>query len=264
MSRVSVVACHDCDLLSRLPDVPEGASVTCPRCGGLLRRRRRKSIERTLAASVPFAVANAFPFLRFEMRGRITETTLATGVFDLWDQGVPAIALLVGFTAVLAPGLQLALLLYVLLPVQLGRVPWQMARMFRLLRRVQPWSMMEIFLVGILGSPLDPSRIFASQTSSWFGQVIQRSDDGGEAWAPVGNEFAYEGVPGTHQWYDGTPHPWEFARVWHLEPSLTDPDVVYAGVEDAALFRSVDFLADVFGPEPAWDAEGPRRQRARR
>jgi paraquat-inducible protein A len=154
MSLVSVVACHDCDLLSRLPEAPEGASVTCPRCGGLLRRRRRKSIERTLAltlaASVLFAVANAFPFLSFEMRGRITETTLATGVFDLWDQGVPAISLLVGFTAVLAPFLQLALLLYVLLPVQLGRVPWQMARMFRLLRRVQPWSMMEIFLVGIL------------------------------------------------------------------------------------------------------------------
>ena len=151
---VFVVACHDCDLLSRLPEVPEGASVTCPRCGGLLRRRRRKSIERTLAltlaASVLFAVANAFPFLSFEMRGRVTETTLATGVFDLWEQGVPAIALLVGFTAVLAPFLQLALLLYVLLPVQLGRVPWQMARMFRLLRRVQPWSMMEIFLVGIL------------------------------------------------------------------------------------------------------------------
>ena len=106
MSFVSFVACHDCDLLSRLPEVPEGASVTCPRCGGLLRRRRRKSIERTLAltlaASVLFAVANAFPFLSFEMRGRITETTLATGVFDLWDQGVPAIALLVGFTAVLA------------------------------------------------------------------------------------------------------------------------------------------------------------------
>jgi photosystem II stability/assembly factor-like uncharacterized protein len=56
----------------------------------------------------------------------------------------------------------------------------------------------------------------------------------------VGNEFRYAGVPGTHQWYDGTPHPWEFARVWHLEPSLTDPDTVYAGVEDAALFRSTD------------------------
>jgi len=90
------------------------------------------------------------------------------------------------------------------------------------------------------GSPADPSRIWASQSSSWFGQVIQRSDDGGETWTPVGNEFVYDGIPGTHQWYDGTPHPWEFARVWHLEPSRTDPDSVYAGVEDAALFHSKD------------------------
>ena len=90
------------------------------------------------------------------------------------------------------------------------------------------------------GSPADPNRIYASQSSGWFGQMIQRSNDGGKTWEPVGNKFVYDGVPGTHQWYDGTPHPWEFKRVWHLEPSLTDPDTVYAGVEDAALFRSTD------------------------
>ena len=90
------------------------------------------------------------------------------------------------------------------------------------------------------GSPADPRRLYASQSSSWFGQQIQRSNDGGQTWEPVGNKFVYDGVPGTHQWYDGTPHPWEFARVWHLEPSLTEPDTVYAGVEDAALFRSAD------------------------
>jgi paraquat-inducible protein A len=149
-----LVACHDCDLLAQLGDLPEGTSAWCRRCGGLLRRRRRNSIERTLAltlaASVLFAVANLFPFLSFEMRGRVTETTLATGVFDLWEQGVPAVALLVGFTAVAAPFAQLALLLYVLLPIRLGRIPWQMPRAFRLLRRLQPWSMMEVFLVGIL------------------------------------------------------------------------------------------------------------------
>lgn len=89
-------------------------------------------------------------------------------------------------------------------------------------------------------SPVDPNRIYASQCSGWFGQLIQRSNDGGKTWAPVDNKFVYEGVPGTHQWYDGTPHPWEFKRVWHLEPSLTDPDIVYAGVEDAAMFRTVD------------------------
>jgi photosystem II stability/assembly factor-like uncharacterized protein len=108
------------------------------------------------------------------------------------------------------------------------------------------------------GSPVDPNRIYASQTSGWFGQIIQRSDDGGKTWHQPGtppgeptttpdgmpkgesNKFVYEGEVGTHKWYDGTPHPWEFKRVWHLEPSLTDPETVYAGVEDAALFRSSD------------------------
>jgi len=90
------------------------------------------------------------------------------------------------------------------------------------------------------GSPANPDRLYASQSSGWFGQVIQRSDDGGRRWETMGNKFVYDGVPGTHLWYDGTPHPWEFARVWHLEPSLSDPDTVYAGVEDAALFQSRD------------------------
>ncbi len=110
------------------------------------------------------------------------------------------------------------------------------------------------------GSPADPDRIYASQTSGWFGQVVQRSDDGGKSWYPPGsapeelqspdgmpkgesNKFVYDTSAKpltTHLWYDGTQHPWEFKRVWHLEPSLTDPDVVLAGVEDAALFRTTD------------------------
>ena len=90
------------------------------------------------------------------------------------------------------------------------------------------------------GSPADPNRLYASQSSGWFGQTVLRSDNAGKTWEPVGNAFLYDGVPGTHQWYDGTPHPWEFKRVWHFEPSLTDPDTVYAGVEDAALFKTVD------------------------
>ena len=116
----------------------------------------------------------------------------------------------------------------------------------------------------VKGSPADPNRLYASQSSGWFGQVIQRSDDGGKTWIQPGtppgeptttpegmpkgesNKFVYDsstetGKPlTTHQWYDGTQHPWEFKRVWHLEPSLKDPDTVYAGVEDAALFRSTD------------------------
>jgi photosystem II stability/assembly factor-like uncharacterized protein len=90
------------------------------------------------------------------------------------------------------------------------------------------------------GSPVDPERIYASQSSSWFGQMIQRSNDGGASWEAVDNKFAYVGELGTHLWYDGTPHPWEFKRVWHLEPSHHDPDVVFAGVEDAALFKTTD------------------------
>ena len=92
----------------------------------------------------------------------------------------------------------------------------------------------------VKGSPADPDRLYASQNTAWFGQLIQRSNDAGKTWEPAGNQFAYDGVTGTHMWYDGTPRPWEFKRVWHLEPSLTDPDVVYAGAEDAALFRSND------------------------
>ena len=109
----------------------------------------------------------------------------------------------------------------------------------------QEWSVSGPHFAGwevyhIKGSPADPNRLYAAPSGGWFGQVLQRSDDGGATWRPVGNAFQYDGVPGTHQWYDGTPHPWEFKRVWHLEPSLTDPDTVYAGVEDAALFRSTD------------------------
>ncbi len=129
------------------------------------------------------------------------------------------------------------------------------------------WQVSGPFFAGwevyhLKGSEADPNRIYASQTSGWFGQLIQRSDDGGKTWhqpglrseaiSPPGpptalpNKFAYDtsaetGKPlTTHQWYDGTQHPWEFKRVWHIEPSLTDPDTVYAGVEDAALFRSTD------------------------
>ncbi|HEX7973379.1 MAG TPA: hypothetical protein VF498_03145, partial [Anaerolineales bacterium] len=90
----------------------------------------------------------------------------------------------------------------------------------------------------INASKVNPNRLYASQSSSWFGQIIQCSDDGGETWEAAGNQFTYEGVVETHQWYDGTQHPWEFKRVWQLTPSLTDADTVYAGVEDAALFIS--------------------------
>ena len=95
-------------------------------------------------------------------------------------------------------------------------------------------------MYNLKGSPVDTDRLYASQSNAWFGQIIQRSDNGGASWTVVDNTFTYDGIPGTHLWYDGTPHPWAFKRVWHLEPSLTERDVVYAGVEDAALFKSSD------------------------
>ena len=132
----------------------------------------------------------------------------------------------------------------------------------------EKWDVSGPFFAGweiyhVKGSPVDPDRLYASQSSGWFGQIIQRSNDGGKTWEQPGtppgeptttpegmplaesNKFVYDTSGGskpltTHQWYDGTQHPWEFKRVWHLEPSLTDPETVYAGVEDAALFRTVD------------------------
>jgi photosystem II stability/assembly factor-like uncharacterized protein len=130
----------------------------------------------------------------------------------------------------------------------------------------QKWEVSRPLFAGweiyhLKGSPVDPDRIYCSQSSGWFGQVIQRSSDGGKTWETPGggpgktpegftkgesNKFVYDTSPGTgkplttHQWYDGTQRPWEFKRVWHLEPSLRDPETVYAGVEDAALFRSTD------------------------
>ncbi len=126
----------------------------------------------------------------------------------------------------------------------------------------QNWQVNGPFFAGweiyhMKGSPVDPDRIYASQSSGWFGQIIQRSEDGGKTWNPPGstpeelvgpggmpkgesNKFVYEGQVGTHKWYDGTQHPWEFKRVWHLEPALDDPNTVYAGVEDAAIFKSTD------------------------
>jgi photosystem II stability/assembly factor-like uncharacterized protein len=128
--------------------------------------------------------------------------------------------------------------------------------------RRQDWQISGPHFAGwevyhLKGSAADPNRIYASQSSGWFGQIIQRSDDGGLTWNTPGsspeelqgpggfpkgesNKFAYEGDAGTHKWYDGTQHPWEFKRVWHVEPSLTDPDTAFAGVEDAAIFKTTD------------------------
>jgi hypothetical protein len=111
--------------------------------------------------------------------------------------------------------------------------------------RRESWEVSEPLFAGweiyhVNGSPADPDRLYASQSNGWFGQVLQRSDDAGQTWEPVDNDFTYEGPTGTHLFYDGTPRPWAFTRVWNLTPSADDPDTIHAGVEDAALFRSTD------------------------
>jgi paraquat-inducible protein A len=137
-----------------LPEVPEGSAAACRRCGRVLRKRPHNGLEHTLAlafaAAILFAVSNSFPFLSFEMRGRVTETTLMTGIIDLYREGKGEIAALVLLTIVLAPAFQLGLLLYILVPLRFGRVPWRLPHAFRVLHHAQTWSMIEVFMIGIL------------------------------------------------------------------------------------------------------------------
>jgi paraquat-inducible protein A len=151
-----LTACHDCDLVVEEPPVPQGDSAICPRCGALLLKRRKDSIERTLALTVAglllFVVANLFPFLTFEMQGQSTQTTLISGSRDLYEQGQQIVAGLVLLTTIVAPLLQLGLLLYILGPLHLGRRPRGLALAFRWVQHARNWSMMEVFLIGILVS----------------------------------------------------------------------------------------------------------------
>jgi paraquat-inducible protein A len=154
MARDTLTQCHECGLLQRIPVLPVGGVALCPRCGCRLHSRRPDSLEPalalTLAGVVLFVVANSFPFLSFQMQGQATETTLATGVLDLYAAGRWELAAVVGFTSILAPGLQLALLLAVLVPLKLGRLPAGVARLFRYARTLAPWGMMDVFMLGIL------------------------------------------------------------------------------------------------------------------
>ena len=149
-----LVACHECDLLHRVRPLPDGGAALCRRCGALLYRRRDRSLDNVLALSLAglilFGVANAFPLLSMRLDANIQEATLFTGVLQLWDQGMGELAVLVLMTSVVLPGLKLLLLLYVTLPLRLGLRPPGLAPVFRLVRGLQPWAMMEVFLLGIL------------------------------------------------------------------------------------------------------------------
>lgn len=152
----SLTECLECGLLQRNPPLPPGGVAECGRCGGALHRDRPDSLNRTLALTIAglvlFIVANSFPFLSFEMQGQVTQTTLLTGVVDLYKGGNWFISGVVLFTSVLAPGLQLTLLLVVLIPLTLERLPLWLPRLFRLVRTLTPWGMMDVFMMGILVS----------------------------------------------------------------------------------------------------------------
>ena len=156
ITRRAWLACHDCDLLHRLTDIPEGAVACCNRCGAPLAIRHHHALEKALALSIAalvlFLVANLFPFLTFDFSGNAVRTTLVSGVQRLWEQDFPLVALLVLATAVLVPALQLGVLLYTLLPVQFGHLPPVTVWAFRATDALTPWGMADVFILGVIVS----------------------------------------------------------------------------------------------------------------
>jgi paraquat-inducible protein A len=156
MKTPSTRACHECDLLYELPPLPEGSVAKCSRCGAVLHRHKRDSLDRTLswtiAGMILFVFANVYPFLALKSEGLVHETNLITGVEQLYKQDMRSVAVLVFLTSIFFPFLQLAGVLYVLLPLKFNRLPWKVALVFRFIRSLQPWSMMEVFMIGILVS----------------------------------------------------------------------------------------------------------------
>lgn len=154
MPKERMTACHECDLLHRLKPIPRGTVAHCSRCGAVLSRHRPNSLERTLALTVAglilFALANSFPFLAMTMEGQHRQIVLLTGIKELYRQGMPEVAILVLLTTIVTPLLHLSGLLYVLVPLKLNRMAPAIWRVFRWVRRMQPWSMLEVFMLGIL------------------------------------------------------------------------------------------------------------------
>lgn len=152
----SLIACHDCDLIQRLPHLTEPGTVQCIRCGAVLHQKKRNSIERTLswtlAGLVLFGLANSFPFLAFKLEAQVRQTTLLTGIQELYTQGMPELSIIVLLTTVLVPLAQMICMLYILLPLKFKRMPMGLPRVFRFVRHLQPWNMMEVFMLGILVS----------------------------------------------------------------------------------------------------------------
>jgi paraquat-inducible protein A len=151
-----IIACHECDMLQQIGSLPEGGVVKCARCGSTLYHKKRNSLERTLAFAfaglILLVLANSFPFLSIKIGSQMRETTLATGIHELYLEGDQAVAILVFITTILVPFVQVACMLYLLVPIKFGRIPLKLPQVLRFLRNLQPWSMMEVFMLGILVS----------------------------------------------------------------------------------------------------------------
>ena len=150
----SFIACHECDLLLQRRSLPPGGTAKCIRCGAVLYRRKRNSLDRVLALTaaglILFIIANVYPFLTFRLEAQIQETNLITGVIELYQQGMWIVAGVVMLTTIVMPLLELTGMLLVLLPLKLRRRPWKLALLFRTIRSFRPWGMMEVFMIGIL------------------------------------------------------------------------------------------------------------------
>ncbi len=153
---LSLIACHECDSLYRVDRIPESSIVKCFRCGAVLMDSKKHTLDTTLALTVTglilFLISNVYPILSFDYEGQITQTILMTGVIDLYNQDMPLLAGLVFITTMLVPALQLVLLLYIFLPLRLNSIPWKLAAIFRFVKTFTPWSMLEVFMLGILVS----------------------------------------------------------------------------------------------------------------
>ena len=150
----AIIACHECDLLHQSQSLPHGGTARCVRCGAVLYRHKPNSLDRVLALTaaglVLFVVANFYPFLTFRLEAQIQETTLITGIIELYNQGMWIVAGVVFLTSILVPLLELVGMLYVLLPLKFKMRPWKLPIPFRMIRSFKPWGMMEVFMVGIL------------------------------------------------------------------------------------------------------------------
>ena len=151
---MNLIACHECDLVHKITPVPKGSVARCVRCGAVLFRARPDSVDRTLAFTlaglVLFVVACSFPFLAMKNAGIVQETALLTGVYNLYEQEMPGLATLVFLTCVLVPLVQMLILLYIMIPLKQNRPARYAIPVFRIFLHLQPWGMMEVFLLGIL------------------------------------------------------------------------------------------------------------------